>query len=72
MALSEKQEKELRQTADGLRESISALENVKDGVDRSATIAMEKGLLASIESRFKQPIPEPVAESPTPETLTES
>ena len=52
MALSPAQEKELRETAEGLKASIAALEAMKDKVDRSATIAMEKGLLASIEKQF--------------------
>ena len=49
MALSSAQEKELRETAEVLKASISALQGMKDKVDRSATIAMEKAWLSAIE-----------------------
>lgn len=43
--------------AAGLRSSIAALEALKDGVDRSATIASEKQQLASLEKQLPKPAP---------------
>lgn len=57
MALSSQQETQLREMAAGLRDSIAALEALKDGVDRSATIADEKQQLASLEKQLPKPAP---------------
>ena len=57
MALSAQQEKAALEMAEGLRRSISALEAMKDGVDRSATIADEKQQLASLEKQLPKPAP---------------
>lgn len=57
MALSAQQEKDVTEMAAGLRRSIAALEALKDGVDRSATIAAEKQQLASLEKQLPKPAP---------------
>ena len=57
MALSAQQEKAALEMAEGLRRSISALESMKDGVDRSATIADEKEQLGSLEKQLPRPAP---------------
>jgi hypothetical protein len=57
MALSSQQETQLREMAAGLRDSIAALEALKDKVDRSATIADEKQQLASLEKQLSKPAP---------------
>ena len=57
MALSAQQEKDVTEMAAGLRRSIAALEALKDGVDRSATIADEKQQLASLEKQLPKPAP---------------
>jgi len=59
MALSPAQEKELREYADGINASVAALEALKDGVDRSATIATEKALISSIEKQLLPAKPKP-------------
>jgi hypothetical protein len=61
MALSAQQEKDITEMAAGLRRSIAALEALKDGVDRSATIADEKQQLASLEKQ----LPKPASATPT-------
>ena len=43
--------------AAGLRRSIAALEALKDGVNRSATIADEKQQLSSLEKQLPKPAP---------------
>jgi len=57
MALSAQQEKDAQEMAAGLRRSIAALESLKDGVDRSATISAEKQQLASLEKQLPKPAP---------------
>ena len=57
MALSAQQEKDVTEMAAGLRRSIAALEALKDGVNRSATIADEKQQLASLEKQLPKPAP---------------
>ena len=57
MALSAQQEKDVQEMAAGLRRSIAALEALKDGVNRSATISDEKQQLASLEKQLPKPAP---------------
>jgi hypothetical protein len=57
MALSAQQEKDVTEMAAGLRRSIAALEALKDGVNRSATISDEKQQLASLEKQLPKPAP---------------
>lgn len=57
MTLSAQQEKDVTEMAAGLRRSIAALEALKDGVNRSATIADEKQQLASLEKQLPKPAP---------------
>jgi len=57
MALSAQQEKDITEMAAGLRRSIAALEALKDGVNRSATIADEKQQLSSLEKQLPKPAP---------------
>jgi transcriptional regulator of NAD metabolism len=57
MALSAQQEKDVTEMAAGLRRSIAALEALKDGVNRSATIADEKQQLTSLEKQLPKPAP---------------
>ena len=57
MTLSAQQEKDVTEMAAGLRRSIAALEALKDGVNRSATIADEKQQLTSLEKQLPKPAP---------------
>ena len=57
MTLSAQQEKDVTEMAAGLRRSIAALEALKDGVNRSATISDEKQQLASLEKQLPKPAP---------------
>ena len=67
--LSEATLNQLRETANGLRASIAALtkQGEKDGVDRSVTIAMERGLLESLEKQFRPASAEATPEAPAQE-----
>ena len=57
MTLSAQQEKDVTEMAAGLRRSIAALEALKDGVNRSSTIADEKQQLDSLEKQLPKPAP---------------